>query len=151
MSDLVGLEYEGGLFTPGTALAEMSIIQSGMSTLDREIYASNVNINFLNTWDDFKKNWGAFYKENTTGLFGGFFSRALNKNFAIINDYRERLRLFVKAFENVTGKKSLLDLPKQKTGQFPTRALLVGGTLLMVGGLFWYAKKPVDKSTKRKR
>src|SRR5690242_20279515 len=90
----VGADYSGDLFTPGTVQNEMRVVDGAVEALDRDISAAqNLPENFKVEWEAFKSEWKEFYSENDNII-----SRAFNKTYASVLEYRDRANDWRKRF-----------------------------------------------------
>lgn len=82
--------YDGGLFSPQTVLDEMNAVDSAITTLGEEILGSGVGETFQAKYARFLREWQRFYGAHDSGL-GAWVSRTLNRTYAQVLEYKERL------------------------------------------------------------
>lgn len=120
-----------GIRTPGYVLAEMRTIDSLVQSLDQDIASEpdKTDLAFKRNFVAFKQEWDAFFKENSTGIFGGWLSRAMNSVYDKAMEYRELAMTWRARFEKSGGKPSSIPLPK--SSKFSIWPYAIGGGLAL--------------------
>jgi hypothetical protein len=104
---LIGAEYEGDYFTPGAVQDEMRVLDGAISSLALDVSVSTIDPQFKEAFASFQAEWSSFLGSNQ-----GWFSRALNKTYAMVIEYRERLTKWRAKFKSLGGVTTSPALPK---------------------------------------
>lgn len=124
----VGAEYDGGLFTPSSVLDEMRVVDNLISSLADDVASAELNPSFdRNAFDVFRSEWEQFYRDNSDT-----FSRAFNKTYAMVLEYRERYGDWRRRFVEAGGEPSTPQ-PPEVSKRYGGSGL--GKTVLLTGGL----------------
>lgn len=126
----VGAEYSGDLFSPGTVLDEMNLVDAFIERVNRDVSASRVGPTFKQGWDRFFADWKKFYKDQ------GWLKRALNKTYAQVLEYREQAVKWSQEFKRLGG--TLTGPPIKAGSEKPVNWKLALGLGVGVGLLVWW-------------
>ena len=132
--EIMGAEYDtgfGNVFTPATVKAEMNLLKSDMDIMNIDIKNSKAPPDFKSKWDDFYKAYLQFYADNQ-----GWVSRAMNKTFALVQEYQRKMYAWGRKYQTLVGKTSFpVPRPRPATNVgFPWNKALVG--LGLIAGIF---------------